>query len=84
MTTSGLYGTTIENCHAAKDKATQKKDGAYSYRGLIYVVKDGKITHFAAYGSIYFNAGAFLVFAGSYKHFSDGAANKREVLRLCR
>lgn len=79
MSVSGKYGTTIDNCNLAIDKAKTKKDGLYCFSGLYYLVKNNKITHYAAYGNIYQAVGVFLVKINSYDHCSDSSLNKKRI-----
>lgn len=41
------YGLTIENEKIILEKAKSKKDGVYTFRGVSYRVRDGRVTHFA-------------------------------------
>ena len=40
------YGLTIENQNLIIDKAKDKRDGVYTFRGVSYRVRGGKVTHF--------------------------------------
>lgn len=61
------YGLTIENQNTINDKAKEKKDGCYSFRGVAYRVRNGKVTHLACNGEIVQPFGAFNVVVGTYK-----------------
>lgn len=67
------YGPTIENLNLIHDKAKDKKDGVYSFRGLDYRVKGGRFTHYAYRGKVVERAGNFNVDIGSYSGYSDDA-----------
>ncbi|AUR86353.1 hypothetical protein NVP1084O_146 [Vibrio phage 1.084.O._10N.261.49.F5] len=71
MSTSGEYGTTIENVNKVIEKAKTKNDGVFTYRGLIYKVKGNRVRHLAAYGSLYELSYGFLCAIGKYDHFKD-------------
>lgn len=73
MTVHYPYGTTIENCDKAVEKAKTKDNGVYKLhsRGLTYRVRNNCVTHYAAYGTIYEKAYGFLVEVGKYDHFKD-------------
>lgn len=78
----GKYGTTVENCNMAKEKAKSKRDGIYKLPGLFYVVKDGRVPFVAAHGDVFCFAGHFIVLIGRYEHTQDTAKNKREILKI--
>ena len=82
MSVSGKYGTTIENCNLAVEKAKVKRDGIYCFRGLYYHVNNGRVKHFAAYGDLYAAAGHFISKIGEYKHTTDAALNKKNIKAL--
>lgn len=79
MSVSGQYGTTTKNCHLAIEKAKTKKDGLYCFNGLYYLVKNNKITHYAAYVNIYQAVGVFLAQINLYDHCSDSSLNKKRI-----
>lgn len=57
-------GATIDNINLIHDKAKTKKDGVYSFRGLLYRVKNGRFTHFSHYHEIFERTGNFNVSLG--------------------
>lgn len=65
------YGPTIENINLIVDKAKSKADGVFTFRGVEYLVKDGRFTHYATGGKIYERCGFFVVQIGSYEYRSD-------------
>jgi hypothetical protein len=46
------YGTTIENVDIVCDKAKSKGSGVYAFRGMLYRVSGGRVTHIAYRGTI--------------------------------
>lgn len=73
------YGLTIENQNLIIDKAKEKKDGVYSFRGVDYRVKDGKVLCFASNGKIIQSFGNFNVEIGNYRYNYD---NIKKILML--
>jgi len=67
-------GPTLENINMIHDKAKKKKDGVYSFRGLLYRVKDCRFTHYCYRREIFERSGYFNVYLGSTIH-------EREALR---
>lgn len=67
------YGPTIENLNLLADKAKNKKDGVYLFRGLVYRVKANHVTHFAYRGEILQRAGNFNVSVGAYDGYEHTA-----------
>ena len=53
-------------------KAKDKKDGCYRYGGIAYRVVDGRVTHFADYGTILERSYGFNCIVGNYE-YSMGA-----------
>lgn len=61
------YGVlTRDNTNLIIDKAQGKSDGIYSFRGIMFRVKKGKVTHYAASGKIYAGHGFAVSQIGSY------------------
>lgn len=75
------YGLTIENQNAAIKAAKEKSDGIYHLRGcgLSYVVRDGKVRFFAAFGEIFQSFGNFNVLVGAYEHTISSQVNKQNI-----
>ena len=65
---SEKYGPTIENINLLHNKAKSKKDGVYSFRGLLYRVKNGRFTHFAHRNEVFERSGYFNVTLGFTLH----------------
>lgn len=59
------YGNTIENINLIHDKAKAKKDGVYTFRGLVYRVKSGRFTHYVYGQDVIERFGNFDVTIGS-------------------
>jgi len=57
-------GPTIENINLINEKARLKMDGVYSFRCLLYRVKDHRFTHFSYHREILERAGNFNVSIG--------------------
>lgn len=62
------YGLTIENINLIHDKAKTKRDGVYSFRGILYRVKNGRFTHYGYRNEIVERAGNFDVPIGTTLH----------------
>ena len=58
------YGLTMENEKLILDKAKEKNDGCYRFRGVAYRVKNGTVTHFAVKGEVLERAFGFNVIIG--------------------
>ena len=67
---------TIENCDLIKEKAKTKNDGVYTIRGILYRVKNNKVTHYATSGAVYENFGGFTCNVGSYNALDRDKARK--------
>jgi hypothetical protein len=67
------YGLNIINQNAIIDKAATKKDGIYSFRGVVYRVVGGKVTHYASGGKVVQGFGHFNVDVGSYDGYESAA-----------
>lgn len=76
------YGTTVTNCNLAIEKAKNKADGIYCFNGLYYLVKDHKVTHYAAHGDIYEAFGVFISKIGQYNHTLSTTTNKKTIKKL--
>lgn len=57
-------GPTMENLDLLHDKAKLKKDGVYSFRCILYRVKNGRFTHFSYRNEILERCGNFNVSIG--------------------
>ena len=61
---------TIEETNILHEKAKDRKDGVYSFRGNLWVVKDGKFIAFAnLFGECYQRMGAFNFQIGTVKSY---------------
>jgi hypothetical protein len=65
------YGLNTHNEALIIEKAKSKKDGVYTFRGVGYRVRNNKITHFSANGSILERCYGFNVVIGKYKGFNN-------------
>ena len=61
----------VEDVKTIIDKAKLKKDGVYSYQGIIYRVHNKTTKHLAQHGKIYERYGAFIIEIGNYKYVAD-------------
>jgi hypothetical protein len=57
-------GITIENINLIHEKAKTKKDGVYSFRGMLYLVQKNRFTYLSCYQEILFRSGNFNVHIG--------------------
>lgn len=57
-----------ENRYAIIKRASKKKDGVYTLRGIYYRVRDGLVTHYACGGDIIQPCGYFDVCVGTYDY----------------
>lgn len=71
-------GIKLETQNAIVEKAKNKKDGCYRFKGVAYRVRDGGVTHVGSSGEILACHGQFNVIVGSYEWSinSDEAAQK--------
>lgn len=67
------YGMTVENINLINVKASSKKNGVYTFRGLIYKVKGNKVTHLAYNGMLIECCGHFNVEIGNYSGYESDA-----------
>lgn len=72
------YGLTLENERLILDKAKDKKDGCYTFRGVGYRVKNGTVTHFSSNGNILERAYGWNCIVGSYEGYN---ANGLKILK---
>lgn len=63
---------TLENIEAISARAKLKDDGCYTFRGIMYRVKNGHVTHYALGSVVVENFGHFIVTVGTYCRDSDG------------
>lgn len=61
------WGLTVDNRNIIVKKAESKSDGIYSFRGVIFRVKNGQATHFAVDGKILLGIGAANTQVGEYE-----------------
>ena len=67
---------TWDNQKLIVERAKDLRDGIFSYRGIIFRVRNGRATHFAAQGKVVEPYGAFNVEVGRY-NFADDREAKR-------
>ena len=61
---------TIEETNILHDKAKMRKDGIYSFRGNLWVVKNGKFVAFSDYfGNCYQRMGSFNASIGKVESY---------------
>jgi hypothetical protein len=61
------YGElTRDNTNAIIDKAKAKADGVYSFRGILYRVKNGKVPFYACKSVIYGASGSLVYAMAGY------------------
>lgn len=72
---------TTENQNLICEKAKTKKDGIYSFRGIKYIVKSGKATHFCSDGKIVQGFGGFNVVVGRYTNNDDAMELLKSTLK---
>ena len=73
------YGLSIENKKLIAEKARTKKDGCYSFRGVVYRVKDTKVTHYAWRGEVFLNNGWSNIFLCTYE---DGMGGQQRAMKI--
>lgn len=62
---------TIEETNQLHEKAKTRNDGVYSFRGNLWVVKNGNFAAFADYsGNVYQRMGSFNVFIGKVETYN--------------
>ena len=67
METKVVYGVlNTDNTNLIIDKAKSKADGIYSFRGILFKVNNGGVTHYATTGKVYAAVGHFVTQVGSY------------------
>jgi len=74
-----------ENRQDISKRATTKKDGVYTLRGIYYRVRDGQVTHYACAGDVIKPCGHFDVCIGQYDYMAHGHSQlaKQCLLSLC-
>jgi hypothetical protein len=75
------YGPTIENTNAINEKAKTKNDGVYRFRGIVYRVKNNRVTHIASNGKVLERAGYFNVEIGTYENGIGGDTRATILLK---
>ena len=63
---------TFENLEAIQNKAKARDNGCYTMRGILYRVRDGKVTHWACNGVIEESYGHYTVTVGTYDTREQG------------
>jgi hypothetical protein len=66
-----------DNVNLIIDKSESKPDGIYSFRGILFKVKGGKVTHYATNGKILQAMGRFNTQIGSY----DSSSQAKSILK---
>lgn len=66
-----------DNVNLIIDKSESKPDGIYSFRGILFKVKGGKVTHYATDGKILQAMGRFNTQLGSY----DSSSQAKSILK---
>ena len=66
-----------DNVNLIIDKSVNKPDGIYSFRGILFRVKGGKVTHYAADGKILQAMGRVNTQIGSY----DSSTQAKSILK---
>jgi len=74
------YGElTQDNVNLIIDKAKSKNDGIYSFRGILFKVRDGKVTNYACGGKIFAGVGAFVTPVGSYNTSTEAKSKLKTI-----
>ncbi len=68
-----MYGLTIENESLIIEKAKNKGDGCYRFRGVAYRVREGHVTHLAGDGRILERVCGFNAIVGEYDGYIEYA-----------
>jgi hypothetical protein len=63
---------TFDNIEVIQKKAKTKENGCYTMRGILYRVRDGKVTHYGCEGSIQECLGHFTTTVGVYDTREQG------------
>ena len=71
------YGPNITNLNLIYEKAKTKKNGVYSFRGVMYLVINNRFTHFAYNQELTKRCGCFNANVGWYLSNDQG---KRQLL----
>lgn len=74
------YGLTQENMDLISAKAKEKQNGVYRFRGVVYRVRENRVTHVAHNGQILERCGHFNVQIGAYERYQDEAAKIMRAL----
>lgn len=74
------YGPTPENMELITKKAKEKQNGVYRFRGVVYRVRENRVTHIAHDGQILERYGHFNVQIGTYERYQDEAAKIMRAL----
>jgi hypothetical protein len=75
------YGLNNHNETLIIEKAKSKKDGVYTFRGVGYRVRDNKVTHLSANGSIFERCCGFNVVIGKYKGFNNEGVKMLKTIK---
>ena len=75
-----VYGVlNRDNTNLIIDKAQSKNDGIYSFRGIFFRVRNGKVTHYACDGKILAGYGAFVSQVGSYNTTAEAKSQLKSI-----
>jgi hypothetical protein len=74
------YGISPANVNAAIEKAKSKKDGIFSFRGVLYLVRSEKIRGYAFGGEVFQALGHFTTVVGKYKDVWGGEKEAKALL----
>lgn len=75
------YGPTIENVALIVQKAKDKNNGVYMFRGVVYRVVDHRVTHIASNGKVMERCGYFNVVIGQYEDGMGGDNRASKLLK---
>jgi hypothetical protein len=75
-----VYNTlNIDNQNLIDQKAKSKPDGLYTFRGIMFRVRNGRVTHYAAEGTILVSFGNFNSAVGSYSTRDEAKAKLKSI-----
>jgi len=74
------YGLNMENQNLIIDKAKNKSDGCYRFRGVAYKVHDKEVVVFAADGKVLESVFGFNVVIGKCSLYTEQAQNELKLL----
>ena len=71
-----MSGLTIETQNAVTERAKSKTDGVYKFRGCVYRVRSGLVTHIAYGGEVLQPFGHFNVLVAKLERYGSEFAMK--------